>query len=121
MSTTISFDCKFGSQGLHFPISITKFNSIDIIHNSISFISGYFRKHTETLQFAMLQIAEFLIEKGVDIHAKDMYHRTALHPACNRGHYDIVQMLIQHGAQVLIHSIMHFHISLISLFKLEVI
>ena len=70
-----------------------------------------FSKILKLLQFAMLQIAEFLIEKGVDIHAKDMYHRTALHPACNRGHYDIVQMLIQHEAQVLIHSIIHSYIS----------
>ena len=55
---------------------------------------------TSQSPFFTSQIAEFLIEKGVDIHAKDMYHRTAMHPACNRGHYDIAQMLIQHGAQV---------------------
>ena len=43
---------------------------------------------------------DFLIEKGIDIHIKDMYQRTALHPACNRGHYEIVQTLIEQGAQV---------------------
>ncbi len=47
-----------------------------------------------------MQIAEFFIEKSVDIHAKDMYDRTALHPSCNRGHLQIAQMLIEHGAQV---------------------
>ena len=45
-------------------------------------------------------VAEYLIEKGVDIHAKSEYNKTALHLAADKGHKDVVEYLIGKGADI---------------------
>ena len=43
-------------------------------------------------------IARLLLEHGVDIHARTKFHATALHRAAFSGKFDIVQLLLEHGA-----------------------
>lgn len=44
------------------------------------------------------KIVEMLINKGVDLSAKDKVEWTALHRAAYAGHDEIVQLLIEKGA-----------------------
>ena len=46
------------------------------------------------------EVAELLIEKGVDVNAKDSHSMTTLHHAANAGHKEIVELLIAKGADV---------------------
>jgi hypothetical protein len=43
---------------------------------------------------------EELLKKGVDVNAKYRYDQTALFPACDHGHIDVVKVLLEHGADV---------------------
>uniref|UniRef100_A0A5S6QKX3 Poly [ADP-ribose] polymerase n=1 Tax=Trichuris muris TaxID=70415 RepID=A0A5S6QKX3_TRIMR len=45
------------------------------------------------------EAAEFLIEKGADVNAKDRGGLIPLHNAASYGHFEIGQLLVQHGAQ----------------------
>jgi hypothetical protein len=47
-----------------------------------------------------LAIAEHLIAKGVDVHARDHYGRTALHEAAFCGDKDTIGLLLEHGAHI---------------------
>ena len=47
-----------------------------------------------------LGIAQLFLEHGVDIHAQDIHHNTALHSAGFSGRLKIVQILLEHGADV---------------------
>ena len=47
---------------------------------------------------------EALLKKGVDVNAKWRYDQTALFPACDRGHIEVVKVLLAHGAKVDIHD-----------------
>ncbi len=46
------------------------------------------------------EIAHFLIEKGVNIHAGDSDNSTALHNAAARGHSAVLSLLIDNGARI---------------------
>jgi len=46
-----------------------------------------------------VEIAEFLLKSGADIHAKSL-GLTALHFAANKGHVELAQLLLDHGADV---------------------
>lgn len=46
-----------------------------------------------------VEIAEFLLKEGVDIHAKSL-GLTALHFAANKGHLELAQLFLDHGADV---------------------
>lgn len=59
------------------------------------FISGL---HTAAY-FGLSNLVGRLIELGADILARDENRRTALHGAAESGHYEVVQMLLRHGAQ----------------------
>ncbi len=39
-----------------------------------------------------------LLDEGVDVNAKTAYGATALHYACDRGHLDVVKLLLKHKA-----------------------
>ncbi len=43
---------------------------------------------------------EALLKKGVDANAKWRYDQTALFPACDKGHTEVVKVLLEHGAKV---------------------
>jgi hypothetical protein len=47
---------------------------------------------------------EALLKKGVDANAKWRYDQTALFPACDRGHIEVVKVLLAHGARVDVHD-----------------
>ena len=47
-----------------------------------------------------LPMVEFLISKGANIEANDIYGETALHLACEEGHLQIVEYLISKGANI---------------------
>lgn len=44
-------------------------------------------------------VALLLVVGQSDVNAVDNEHRTALHSAAWQGHYHIVQLLLQHGAE----------------------
>ena len=46
-----------------------------------------------------LEIAEFLLKSGVDVHAKSL-GLTALHFAANKGHVQLARLFLDHGADV---------------------
>jgi ankyrin repeat protein len=48
-----------------------------------------------------VSMTRILLESGEDPNAFDMYFSTPLHDACEAGEYDVVEMLIEHGANVL--------------------
>lgn len=41
-----------------------------------------------------------LIDKGVDVDARDYFQRTPLLVACQRGYENIVKLIIESGAQI---------------------
>ncbi len=43
---------------------------------------------------------EAQLKKGVDVNAKWRYDQTALFPACDRGHVEVIKVLLAHGAEV---------------------
>jgi hypothetical protein len=47
---------------------------------------------------------EALLQKGVDVNAKWRYDQTALFPACDRGHIEVVKVLLAHGAKIDVHD-----------------
>ena len=47
---------------------------------------------------------EALLQKGVDVNAKWRYDQTALFPACDRGHIEVVKVLLAHGATIDVHD-----------------
>ena len=51
-----------------------------------------------------LEKLEKLIAKGADVNAQDKYGNTALHVACQNGHFSAGQFLLGHGANVKILS-----------------
>ena len=51
-------------------------------------------------EFGHLLIVEYLISKGADIEAKDIYYWTPLHFACKEDHLEIVEYLISKGADI---------------------
>ena len=48
----------------------------------------------------LLQVAQYLIEKGTNIEAKNEYQKTPLHFECEKGHLPIVQYLIEKGNNI---------------------
>lgn len=47
-----------------------------------------------------VMIAEFLREKGIDVCHADLVGRTPLHVAASSNHYDMVEWLVSHGADM---------------------
>jgi len=47
-----------------------------------------------------VEVAEYLLSKGADMHFKGFFGATALHWACINGHTQIVEFLLQHQANV---------------------
>ena len=45
-------------------------------------------------------VAKFMLEKGADIHAKDINGRTPLHVAAGSDHKEMVMWLLEHGAAI---------------------
>ncbi|ADQ66342.1 ankyrin repeat domain-containing protein [Halogeometricum borinquense] len=46
------------------------------------------------------EFAAELIERGIELDAKDNQGRTPLHEAVDRGHHEIVEMLVENGARL---------------------
>ncbi|KAI0235048.1 Poly [ADP-ribose] polymerase tankyrase-2 [Lamellibrachia satsuma] len=61
-------------------------------------------RHSTPLHFAggynRVNLVEFLLKHGADVHAKDKGGLVPLHNACSYGHYEVTQHLIQQGACV---------------------
>lgn len=49
---------------------------------------------------AKTEAIEYVIRLGVDLEARDMNHRTALHVACNENRLEAVQVLVNAGADI---------------------
>jgi len=47
-----------------------------------------------------LHAVKQLIQLGTDVNSASSDHKSALFYACERGHYDIVECLLEHGANV---------------------
>lgn len=50
--------------------------------------------------FGFQNLAQTLLEQGVDVHARDFARRTALHMASANGHASIVRLLLDNGANL---------------------
>ncbi|XP_019773681.1 poly [ADP-ribose] polymerase tankyrase [Dendroctonus ponderosae] len=61
-------------------------------------------RHSTPLHFASgynrVQVVEFLLQQGADVHAKDKGGLVPLHNACSYGHYEVTELLVKHGASV---------------------
>jgi len=49
-------------------------------------------------EYGYKEVAEFLLDKGVDLRAGENTGQTALHLAAHRGQLEIIKMLLEHGA-----------------------
>jgi tankyrase len=47
-----------------------------------------------------IEVVQFLLEQGADVHAKDKGGLVPLHNACSYGHYEVTELLVQYGADV---------------------
>ncbi|XP_077478539.1 poly [ADP-ribose] polymerase tankyrase-1-like [Stigmatopora argus] len=61
-------------------------------------------RHSTPLHFAAgynrVQVVEYLLHHGADVHAKDKGGLVPLHNACSYGHYEVAELLVRHGASV---------------------
>lgn len=56
--------------------------------------------HATAEYFTSTQIARYLIDKGVDVDKQDYRGVTALHQAVSASNLDLVQFILEHGADV---------------------
>ncbi|XP_065883611.1 poly [ADP-ribose] polymerase tankyrase-2-like [Dysidea avara] len=47
-----------------------------------------------------VEIVEYLLQNGANVHAKDKGGLVPLHNACSYGHYEVTELLLKHGANV---------------------
>ena len=47
-----------------------------------------------------LELVQYLVEQGADIHATNSYGRTALHSAAEKGQFDTIKYLLNQGADI---------------------
>ena len=45
-----------------------------------------------------VKMCQFLVDLGADVNRKDSSGNTALHIACNNSHFNVVRLLVKHGA-----------------------
>ncbi|KAI5640801.1 ankyrin repeats (many copies) domain-containing protein [Phthorimaea operculella] len=61
-------------------------------------------RHSTPLHFAAgynrLALAQLLLQRGADVHAKDKGGLVPLHNACSYGHYEVTELLVSCGAGV---------------------
>ncbi|XP_028173938.1 poly [ADP-ribose] polymerase tankyrase [Ostrinia furnacalis] len=61
-------------------------------------------RHSTPLHFAAgynrLPLAQLLLQRGADVHAKDKGGLVPLHNACSYGHYEVTELLVAAGAGV---------------------
>ncbi|XP_022819057.1 tankyrase isoform X1 [Spodoptera litura] len=61
-------------------------------------------RHSTPLHFAAgynrLPLAQLLLQRGADVHAKDKGGLVPLHNACSYGHYELTELLVSAGAGV---------------------
>ncbi|RZF41139.1 hypothetical protein LSTR_LSTR010791 [Laodelphax striatellus] len=61
-------------------------------------------RHSTPLHFAAgynrVDVVEYLLAHGADVHSKDKGGLVPLHNACSYGHYEVTEMLVKHGANV---------------------
>ncbi|XP_072943225.1 poly [ADP-ribose] polymerase tankyrase [Epargyreus clarus] len=61
-------------------------------------------RHSTPLHFAAgynrLPLAQLLLQRGADVHAKDKGGLVPLHNACSYGHYEVTELLVSAGAGV---------------------
>lgn len=65
--------------------------------------SGFYKDYTPlrfALEYGHMDIIRFLIDKGVDIHFRDKYGKTALHYTAEYGQYDVAKFLIKEGLSI---------------------
>ncbi|VVC35473.1 Hypothetical protein CINCED_3A004169 [Cinara cedri] len=69
-------------------------------------------RHSTPLHFAAgynrVQVCQYLLLHGADVHLKDKGGLVPLHNACSFGHYQITNMLIKHGANVDVYDLWKF-------------
>ena len=54
---------------------------------------------TGAVRWKRTNVVRFLLQKGVDVHSKDDFNRTALSLAREDGNQDIIRFLVQSGAK----------------------
>lgn len=61
-------------------------------------------RHSTPLHFAAgynrVEVVEFLLENGAEVHASDKGGLVPLHNACSYGHFEVTELLVKHGANV---------------------
>ena len=57
--------------------------------------------------FNQINVVKFLLEQGVDVNSTFQHNQTGLHIASWRGHYEMVKLLIEHGADPTIQETQH--------------
>ncbi|AAF44588.1 ankyrin repeat protein [Fowlpox virus] len=72
----------------------------EISYNKINKSIEYMKLIKERIQQDELLIAEMLLKKGIDVNAKDVYCRTPIHYAAERGNTKMVNLLLSYGADV---------------------
>lgn len=69
-------------------------------------------RHSTPLHFAAgynrLPLAQLLLQRGADVHAKDKGGLVPLHNACSYGHYEVTELLVCAGAGVNAHDLWRF-------------
>ncbi|XP_075989607.1 tankyrase [Anticarsia gemmatalis] len=69
-------------------------------------------RHSTPLHFAAgynrLPLAQLLLQRGADVHAKDKGGLVPLHNACSYGHYEVTELLVMAGAGVNAHDLWRF-------------
>ena len=52
------------------------------------------------IEVGSTQLCQFLLAKGANVHSRDVKQQTCLHFACRTGNRDIVEVLLQYGADI---------------------
>ena len=57
-------------------------------------------QHTALHEVRNAEVAEFLVDNGISIHSFNLYLKNALHYASHRGREDVVNFLLERGADI---------------------
>nr|XP_032525915.1 poly [ADP-ribose] polymerase tankyrase [Danaus plexippus plexippus] len=95
---------KEGQTPLHVATESSHLDAMDLLLRHVSLTNMLYRFRLIfsfiISRYNRLPLAQLLLQRGADVHAKDKGGLVPLHNACSYGHYEVTELLVSAGAGV---------------------